>query len=163
MERLTVGEYATKTGVSRQSVYGKIQRGTLKTVNVDNVTYIELDNTKSLQDKTTVKTVEQRVDNVKNSTKQDDKTVYLEVEIKELKQEINSLKDELKEERKEKKKLYKEIQKLNKLLSKQKDMSVNILKQFIGEMKTLTYTKENNVEIIDEQEVKDKNKKKKKK
>lgn len=163
MGRLTVGEYAIKTGVSRQSVYGKIQRGTLKTVIVDNVTYIDIDNDNSLQNMTTDKATVQRVDNDKISIKQDDKTVYLENEIRDFKQEIKELREELKEERKEKKRLYKEIQKLNKLLSKQKDLSVNVLKQFIGEMKTLTYSKDNNADIIDEQDIKDKTKKKKKK
>ena len=40
---LTVKQYADKMGVSKQSVYGKIKRGTLNTFKRDGTTYITID------------------------------------------------------------------------------------------------------------------------
>lgn len=41
---LTVSQYAEKIGKSKQSIYNRIKRGTLKTTTVDNQTFIDLNN-----------------------------------------------------------------------------------------------------------------------
>lgn len=149
MQRLTVTQYAKLSGVSRQSIYGKINRGSLQCIMIDNVQYIEVDDNVNLQDNEQDKTTFKPVKTTINKPILADNSSYYLEQIEELKLEIKELKEELRQERKANKKL-------NKLLNKEKDTSIDILSKFIGEMKQLSYSKP-----ITDTEIVEKKKKKK--
>lgn len=161
MRKLTVSEYSEEIGKSKQSIYNRIKRGTLKSDVVDGVSYVYVDDV--------IKpTVEQPIKQLNTTLKQPFKNVNQSENTKlifALKKQIKEDKKLLKEYRAEIKSKDKEIKRLNKLLTAEKDVSIDILKQFIGEMKVLSHRTTDIVEpeIIEDDEIKTKSKKKKKK
>jgi len=156
IKKLTVSEYSQQIGKSKQSIYNRIKRGTLKSENIDGVSYVYVDST-------IVKPIKPLNTTINNETTQPIEK-FNRNEIFILKRELKEYKKMLKECRATIKTKDKEIKRLNKSLYQEKDSSIDILKQFIGEMKVLSH-KSNVVEteIIEEEEINQKKKKKKKK
>lgn len=129
MKKMTVTEYSLYTNSSRQNIYARIKRGTIKSVIVDGVVYVEVN-----ENEVNEKTIDTTSSHSSNKTiVVNELTQFKDSIIQDLKQEIQELKEQLKHER--------ELNhKLNSLLNKEKDNSIDILYKFINEMKAITYT-----------------------
>jgi hypothetical protein len=135
--KLTVSEYSTQFKTSVQSVYQRIKRGTLKSVEENGIKYVIIDdNTASNGVKSTLKP------EVKSEFK------YLVKLIKRLQNQID--------------KKDKEILRLTKKLEKCSNSKSDVLLQYISELKQLQLT-HNTGTVVDVPELKKKKRKKSKK
>lgn len=155
-EKITIKEYMSRENVSRTTVENRIKKGELETVKEGNRRYIKLQNPQVSQGK------------AKNEDiKQHTYIKQLLSTIKEQKKELKKLKKELKKEikysRNEISKLTQKNEELTRMLYKEKDETIKVLKQFIGEMKLLMSPekKEDIIDVTDNKKKKKKNKHKK--
>jgi hypothetical protein len=154
-QQFTVAEYSKISGKSKQSIYNRIKRNTISHSTVDGIVYIE------------VEQVEQPLNSTNNEFKS---TIKQPVGKPQHPQEkplfksnfradLNECREMIKELRKEIKNKDKEIKRLNKQLNKEKDNSIDVLKQFIGEMKVIAHKNE----VVEAEIIEETPKKKKKK
>lgn len=103
MSLQSVTEYALQQGITRQSAYGRIKRGSLQVVTIGGVKYIESNDNMTATDSvssTTDVNVSKDIDSV------------MTAHVKSLKKEVRHLKKQLKEQEKTKDKEYHRLEKL---------------------------------------------------
>ena len=138
--KMTIKEYMAQENVSRTTVENRIKNGDLESIKEGRNRYVKVykpckpEFVQSLQ--TPLQT------SLYQKDKKNDYTQELMATIKEQKKEIKQLKKELRKEikfsRKEIQRLIQKNEELNQTIQKEKDESITILKQFIGEMKLLS-------------------------
>jgi uncharacterized protein YoxC len=162
-DKVTIKDYMEQENISRTTVDNRIKNGDIESVKEGRNRYIKVykvckpEFVQSLQ--TPLQTPLHSKDEESEYIKE------LKATIKEQKKELKQTKKELKREiefsRKETQKLLQKNEDLNQIVYKEKDESIQILKQYIGEVKLLTQAPvQKDEEII---EVSDKKKKKKSK
>ena len=161
-EKLTIKEYCQRENVSRTTVENRIKSGNLETIKEGRFRFVKVykvckpEFVQGLQ--TPVQTPLHSKDG--NSDYIKELKAIIKEQKKELKQTKRELKKEIKFSRKETQKLLQKNENLNQIVYKEKDESIKILKQYIGEVKLLTQApKQKDDEII---EVPNKKKKKNK-
>lgn len=144
--KITVKEYASKFQVSVQSVYQRINKGTLKCIEEDGKKFVVVD-------KKEVKGIEQPLE---ESSK-----LFTDKVLKGLLKQVENRDERIGYLEDENRKLQKEVKRLNKKLLQSVENEKQTLLNFIGEQKKLIAHKED--EFIEVVEASPKKKKKKKK
>ncbi len=142
--KLTVGEYAAEHNLTVQSVYQRIKRGSLKSVESNGVKYVIVDN-----------------ERIKHSLNTDVESMFKE-SFKELSKIIEKLQSQIF-------KKDKEIKRLTKSLEKCSKTKEHVFLQYINELQQLQITHNNNadpgsddiIEVEPDKKKKKRNKKKK--
>lgn len=160
-EKITIKEYMERENVSRTTVDNRIKNGDLETIKEGRYRFVKVYKPNV---KESVQTVQTNVNQTVQTPLQTKS--FQEQYIEELKQQIKDQKRELKKTKKELKKVTQELLDEKDLNKKEKDETVKILKQYIGEVKLLTQKeeiKEDHEDVIDVKDKKFKKKKKEKK
>jgi len=156
-EKLTIKEYMERENVSRTTVENRIKSGDLEAVKEGRFKFVKVYKVCKPNVNPTVQTPLQT--NV-NPTVQT--STINEEYIQELKAQIKAQKKELKRTKKELKNITQQLLEEKDINKKEKDESIKILKQYIGEVKLLADISSKN-DLIDTEELTKKDKKKSKK
>ncbi len=152
-EKLTIKEYMARENVSRTTVENRIKSGNLEAFKEGRFKFVKVYKDCKVEPLQSVQTPLQT-------------TSVNEEYINELKAQIKEQKKELKRTKKELKIVTQKLLEEKDLNKKEKDESIKILKQYIGEVKLLTDNsskKEDVIEVKEHTKKKKKNKKKNKK
>ena len=112
MKKLSINEAADILGISKEAIYNRIRRNTIKSVEENGVRFVILDEistNKQTQTTTNTKNFSSNFASPKKETKKDPhKSDFIEYLIK----EIDELKDKIKELEQDKEKLFREKEKI---------------------------------------------------
>lgn len=158
-----------RENISRTTVDNRIKSGELESVKDGRNRYIKVYKVCKPEFVQSLQTPLQTT--LHSKVEESDYIKELKATIKEQKKELKQTKKALKKEiafsRKETQKLLQKNEDLNKIVYKEKDESIQILKQYIGETKLLTQTSSQKddeiIEVSDKKKKKKSNKKSKKK
>ena len=133
---MTIKEYMAQENISRTTVENRIKNGDLESIKEGRNRYIRVYKVCK------PKFVQSLQTPLHSKVEESDYIKELKATIKEQKKELKQTKRELKREikhsRKETQKLLQKNEYLNQIVYKEKDESIKILKQYIGEVKLLT-------------------------
>ena len=123
-EKITIKEYCERENVSRTTADNRIKSGKIDTIKEGRNRFVKIYNSSKSKNNNTLKT--------------GDRTTLQNIDY------INELKTIIKDQKKELKLLRKELKSTTNLLLKEKNTSIDILKQYIGEIKQLSNQSTNN-------------------
>jgi len=157
-EKLTIKEYMTRENVSRTTVENRIKNGDLESIKEGRFKFVKVYKVCKADTLQTVQTPVQTFVHPPLQT-----NTLNEEYIQELKTQIKEQKKELKRTKKELKNITQQLLEEKDINKKEKDESIKILKQYIGEVKLLAdISSKDDVINAEEPTKKDKKKSKKK-
>jgi uncharacterized protein YoxC len=134
-DKVTIKEYMEQENISRTTVENRIKNGDIESVKEGRNRYIKVYKVCKPEFVQSLQTPLHSKDEESEYIKELKATI--KEQKKELKQTKRELKKEIKFSRKETQKLLQKNEDLNQIVYKEKDESIQILKQYIGEVKLL--------------------------